>query len=324
MRICLREEKEQGLKLAKKLIIILLLVSTLTAILPLSVSASGTVARGVAAIDSNGVRIHSGPGSEFSILTLANRGDFVVVLERTNNDWFKVNYHGTVGFISAPLLRDRREIADFNASGMISGRIVNIRARPNMTASILTTCRAGTEMFITGINDGWYKVEFGSITGYVRSDVMSLLPRRNPNVLLGEKIIPTAPAPDPNLPLGKQIADYGVEFVGIRYKWGGNSPSTGFDCSGFVTYIMRQYNINLTRTASGQYKDNGTHILKSDLVPGDLVFFSSNGRTVTHVGIYIGDGKFVHASGSLVGVIVSDLDSVYYTRSWWGAKRVVE
>ena len=153
---------------------------------------------------------------------------------------------------------------------------------------------------------------------------MSILPRRNTSLLFGARVIPTAPAPDPNLPLGQQIADYGAEFVGIRYVWGGNSPATGFDCSGFTTYVMRQFNINLTRTASGQYKDNGTQIQKSDLVPGDLVFFSSNGRTVTHVGIYIGDGKFVHASTPRTGVIISSLDSAYYTRVWWGAKRVVE
>ena len=292
--------------------------------LPLSASASGTVAWGVAAIESDGVRVRSGPGLNFSILTQVNRGDFVVILERTNNDWFKVNYHGTVGYVSTPMLRNRREIANFNARGMISGRIVNIRARPNMTSSVLATCRAGTEMLITGINEGWYKVELGSIAGYVRSDHMSLIPRRNAAALIEERVIPTDPVPDPNLPLGRQIADYGVEFVGMRYTWGGSSPATGFDCSGLVTYVMRQFNINLTRTASGQYKDNGTHIHKSDLVPGDLVFFSSNGRTVTHVGIYIGEGKFVHASGIHVGVIISSLDCAYYTRGWWGAKRVVE
>jgi len=309
--------------LAKKLIVTILLLSTLAAMLPLSSSATGAIARGVAYIDANGVRIRSGPGIDHSILTHVNKGDIVIIIERTNNDWHKVNFYGTIGYISVTFLKSRSETASFSKYGSIAGNIVNIRARPNMTGSILATCRAGTEIHITGITEGWYIVEFRSITGYVRSDQINILARNAPVQLYGSRTIKD-PVPDPNLPLGQQVADYGIEFVGVRYKWGGNSPSTGFDCSGFVTYVLRQFGISVTRTSSGQYKDNGAHIDKSDLVPGDLVFFSSNGWTVTHVGIYIGDDKFVHASNSRVGVVISNLESDYYTRVWWGAKRVVE
>jgi len=289
--------------------------------MPLTASAGGTVAWGAANIDANGVRIRSGPGLDYSVLTHVNRGDIVVIIERTNSDWHKVNFFGTEGYVSVPLLRNRREVANFNKHGSISGSVVNMRARPNTTSSVLSTYRAGTEMIIIGINDGWYKVQHGSHTGYVRSDLMTILSRNAPSSSV-RRTVPAAPSP--NLPIGRQIAEFGVSLVGTNYKWGGNSPATGFDCSGFVTYVLRQYNIRVTRTSSGQYKDNGVHIDKSDLVPGDLVFFSSNGHTVTHVGIYIGDGKFVHASNPRAGVTISNLDSNYYTRVWWGAKRVVE
>jgi len=309
------------MKIAKRLIVFLILVSIFATMMPLTASANGTVAWGAANIDANGVRIRSGPGLDYDVLTHVSNGDIVIIIERTNSEWHKVNFFGTVGYISVPFLRSRREIANFNKYGSVTGSVVNMRARPNTTSSILSTYRAGTEMVITGINEGWYKVQHGSNTGYIRSDLMSILSRNAPSQSSRRTV---AAAPSANLPVGRQIADYGVTFVGINYKWGGNSPSTGFDCSGFVTYVLRQYSIRVTRSSSGQYNDNGVHIDKSDLAPGDLVFFSSNGRTVTHVGIYIGDGKFVHASNPRVGVVVSNLNSNYYTKVWWGAKRVVE
>ena len=84
-----------------------------------------------------------------------------------------------------------------------------------------------------------------------------------------------------------------------------------------------QFGYSLSRTASQQYKNNGYSVSKSELQQGDLVFFSSNGYSVTHVGIYIGGGQFIHASTSTTGVIISDLNSSYYTRVWFGAKRIV-
>jgi len=312
------------MKTAKKLIVTILLVAIFATMLQLTASASGTIAWGAANVDASSVRIRSGPGLEHSVLTHCNRGDIVVVIERTNNEWYKINFHGTEGYISVQFLTSLREAANFNKRGSISGSLVNMRARPNIASSILSSHLSGTEMTIIGINNGWYKVEHGNHTGYVRSDFITILSRGAASSQASStRVRATSPAPDANLPLGKQVAEYATGYVGYNYKWGGTSPSTGFDCSGLVTYVLRQYSINVTRTASGQYRDNGAHIDKSELVPGDLVFFSTNGRSVTHVGIYIGDGKFVHASGVRVGVIISDLNSSYYTRVWFGAKRLI-
>jgi cell wall-associated NlpC family hydrolase len=105
----------------------------------------------------------------------------------------------------------------------------------------------------------------------------------------------------------------------------GSRPPGGFDCSGLVYYVFHHFDYNVTRTASSQYAQDGYKVLKSELLPGDLVFFSSNGGySVTHVGIYIGDGQFVHASCPKAGLIISSLDSDYYTQAWYGAKRVID
>ncbi|MEK3732713.1 MULTISPECIES: C40 family peptidase [Paenibacillus] len=108
--------------------------------------------------------------------------------------------------------------------------------------------------------------------------------------------------------------------IGVSYKSGGTTTQ-GFDCSGFTTYIFKKLGITLPRTSAAQYKV-GTAVSKSDLKPGDLVFFNTSGRGVSHVGIYVGDGKFAHSSSSR-GVIVSPLSQDYYAKRYVGAKRVM-
>jgi len=326
------------MKTAKKLIVTLLIIVTIASMLPIYASASGTIAWGAANVNGSSVRIRSGPGLDHSVLTHANRGDIVVIIERTNDEWHKINFHGTIGYMNVSFLERIREAANFNKSGAITGSVVNMRARPNTTSSVLVSHRAGTVMSIIGINNGWYKVEHGNHTGYIRSDLMAIVSRTEAAATLtataaaataasatpvSTQVTPTGPAPDPNRSLGQQIADYAVSYVGHNYVWGGSSPSTGFDCSGLVTYVLRQFGIRVTRSASGQYRDNGTHIDRSELVPGDLVFFSTNGHSVTHVGIYIGDGRFVHASGTNVGVVITSLNNANRVRTWFGAKRVI-
>ncbi|WP_116061893.1 C40 family peptidase [Cohnella phaseoli] len=110
------------------------------------------------------------------------------------------------------------------------------------------------------------------------------------------------------------------EVVGTPYEWGGTTTS-GFDCSGFILYIFNQYETKLPRTSSAQSKI-GTKVEKNDLRPGDLVFFNTNGKGVSHAGIYVGDGKFAHSSSSK-GVRISELSETYYAKRYVTARRVV-
>jgi len=293
-------------------------------VLPSNSSASGIVAFGAANAAGEGIRIRSGPGLEHSVLAQVRHGEVIVILSRTNNEWHKVNFHGTIGYVSVPLLERPRQAVNFTATGAITGGEVNLRARPEINSTALATHRFGTVMSIIGINNGWYKVEHSGIIGYVRSDFMTIL-SRDTVAALGATDAYSASAdttPAPNRTLGQQIADYGSSFVGTRYVWGGTSPA-GFDCSGLVTYVYRHFGISVSRRASEQFRNNGVSVSRANLVPGDLVFFSSNGNSVTHVGIYIGGARFVHASNSRVGVVISNLDSAYYRGVWFGARRLV-
>jgi len=132
------------------------------------------------------------------------------------------------------------------------------------------------------------------------------------------------PAPaSPESPTGAPHSQYGgvvgvaMQYLGIPYRWGGSSPSTGFDCSGFVMYVFSRVGVSLPRVVSAQYRV-GVPVSRSELQPGDLVFFNSLG----HNGIYIGGGQFIHSPHTGDVVKISSL-SGYYIDNWVGARRVL-
>lgn len=104
---------------------------------------------------------------------------------------------------------------------------------------------------------------------------------------------------------GQEVADFAQQYVGYGYKWGGSSPETGFDCSGFVYYVYQQFGYELNRTAADQ-ASNGSHVEPDALEPGDVLCFYK-GSYIGHSGIYVGDGNYVHSQDSATGVVVSPL-----------------
>ncbi|MDQ0169780.1 MULTISPECIES: C40 family peptidase [Paenibacillus] len=108
-------------------------------------------------------------------------------------------------------------------------------------------------------------------------------------------------------------------MAGIPYKWGGTTMA-GFDCSGFMRYLFDKYSIDLPRTSQQQAKA-GTPVSKANLRTGDLVFFNTMGKGVSHAGVYIGDGQFAHASSSK-GVSITKLSNPYFKDRYVTARRV--
>lgn len=112
-------------------------------------------------------------------------------------------------------------------------------------------------------------------------------------------------SPSATYATGQEVADFAQQYVGYSYKWGGSSPETGFDCSGFVYYVYQQFGYELNRTAADQ-ASNGTHVEPDALEPGDVLCFYK-GSYIGHSGIYVGDGNYVHSQDSATGVVVSPL-----------------
>lgn len=127
----------------------------------------------------------------------------------------------------------------------------------------------------------------------------------------------TAVASDPR----QDLTDFAMQFVDVRYRRGGRAPSTGFDCSGFVHYVFAQVlGIDLPNNSIGQY-EVGKKVARSDMMTGDLVFFKTHGKRISHVGIYLGQGRFIHSPTTGERVRVSNLSENYWARHFAGARR---
>ncbi|MDE6108436.1 MAG: C40 family peptidase [Oscillospiraceae bacterium] len=190
--------------------------------------------------------------------------------------------------------------------------MLNIRSGPDTEYELVGTLRNRTVISLLGVDNGWYKISYKDITGYVSSDYIATCKDSSGLRADGTSIIT----------LGNQIIAYGEQFLGVPYVWGGNGPKC-FDCSGFTKYVMNHFGYDINRTASAQ-STNGVAVSRSELQPGDLVFFHtfSSYVYITHVGIYAGNGQFIHASSSK-GITYSDLNSPYYSDAYVCARRII-
>ena len=120
-----------------------------------------------------------------------------------------------------------------------------------------------------------------------------------------------------------ELSSFALGLIGIRYKWGGNTPATGLDCSGLVRYVFQKVTgVTLPRTAKDMSR-LGENVAVPDLQPGDLVFFDTRRFAFSHVGIYLGDNRFVHAPRRGREVEIATLDSSFWQKRFNGARRIV-
>ena len=125
-----------------------------------------------------------------------------------------------------------------------------------------------------------------------------------------------------SLSQGMSIVSEASKYMGIPYRWGGTSPLTGFDCSGFVQFVFRHtLNIKLPRMPVDMSR-LGSRVSREELAPGDLVFFNTRGGKFTHVGIYVNDAQFIHAPMPGTRVTMSRMDSTYYRHRFTYAVRI--
>lgn len=120
----------------------------------------------------------------------------------------------------------------------------------------------------------------------------------------------------------RELALSALSLLGIHYKYGGDSPTTGFDCSGFVRHVFSQATGRVLPRDSRAMAGVGTHVEREELQPGDLVFFNTRRRPYSHVGIYLGDFRFVHAPARGGSVEVVDMTDRYWKTRYNGARRI--
>lgn len=124
----------------------------------------------------------------------------------------------------------------------------------------------------------------------------------------------------------EDVLMHAIGLVGTPYQWGGNTPDSGFDCSGLIRYVFdRSASVNLPRTTEQMWSQGGRSINRRQLKSGDVVFFATNGgKRVSHAGIYVGEGRFVHAPSSGGTVRLDQIDSPYWQKTYLAAKRFIQ
>lgn len=178
----------------------------------------------------------------------------------------------------------------------------------------------------TGLNayhfsdvSGFYKVRFGNYsTREVAAAEAELYRARE---LIADYYIVRPPVVDDTAELRERIVKTAMNYIGVSYKWGGESSDEGFDCSGLTMTAYQLNGLDLPRTSRQQWRA-GTAVARSELLRGDLVFFATaGGRRVSHVGIYTGDNKFIHAPGKSKTIRLTSLSKSYYRNRFVGARR---
>lgn len=283
----------------------------------LCVMGASAASLGVGTVTADALRMRAETSTDSTILATAAKDSSVVVLEDAGNGWFKVDYKSVEGYMSGAYLTVAAQADVTIGYGLVkaSGGTLNVRTGPGTDYTHIFTLNDGDVVNIIGIDSGWFKITYNGMNGYVSSDYMVTC--KDSAGSRGDGTVTTVSSG-----LGQQVVDYAAQFLGTPYVWGGNGPSS-FDCSGFTKYVYSHFGYTLNRTASSQL-NNGEAVARGEWQPGDLVFFY-NGRVstpVSHVGIYVGNGQFIHASTNSYAVQYDSLYSNYYSSAYVYARRI--
>ena len=280
--------------------------------------------------------MRSGPGTSYSIVTNLKPGTIVKNLGASGS-WYKVQYGNYTGYVSGDYVT-QAEYTDSSNTGSntggssggstggntgnetsydgvkvtSSGRL-NMRKGAGTSYSIVAKLPSGAVAKLVSTHGDWYKVTYKGDTGYVSAEYCKLV-MYDSSVSTEDTTVTTSSTRE-------KVVAYAKTFLGAKYVYGGTKPSTGFDCSGYVKYVFGKHGFSLPRTSAQQYTV-GKWIAKSELSPGDLVFYNTSGSGVSHLGIYIGNGQFIHASTSK-GVMISEMSNSYWSARYYGARRIL-
>lgn len=248
----------------------------------------------------------------------------------TLDGWYKVRSGSITGYITADpqyvaVGQEARDLALESATLMaiVNTEKLNVRSEPSIDSGIWTQISKEERYPVVEQLDGWVQVELDAGDGEAGENKAFISTREN-NVevryALTEaiKFSPLEERANQQSSLRNKAVNYGLQFVGGRYVWGGTNPNNGADCSGFVQYVMRNaVGVNLPRTSREQAK-TGRAITSSEMRPGDLIFYTNKSGVVNHVAMYIGNGQVVHAASTKSGIKISawNYRSHKYIRSY--------
>ena len=271
------------------------------------------------------------------------------------NDWCRIENENATGWVRKNMLlkstseanntsentdnvsnTEKTENTQETKIGYVSTESLKVRKEPNTNCEVIDSLIKNTQVSIIKEIEGWYEIKIGNQIGYVSNKYISNTKvaettSRGTSVSSREETIKnpinneqvTNKTENKNETTGSAIVDYAKKYLGYKYVSGGSSPEKGFDCSGFTQYIFKNFGIQLNRASRDQIK-NGTPVERNNIQLGDIVLFNDDSnKTIGHVGIYIGDGNFIHASNPSDGVKITSLSTSYYKTRYVGARRLI-
>lgn len=272
-----------------------------------TVTCTSSFALNMGTITADSLNLKASASTSSAVLSELQHGRMVAVLEQ-GETWSKVAVNSQTGYVESASLKNYNCDADFTVgTGVVTANSLNVRTQPNTSGDILVALKKGASVDVIGITGTWYKVTTAdSVTGYVCPDYINI----------------TNATPAESQVEGSAIVASAKAQIGKPYVSGSKGPNA-FDCSGLTYYVYKQNGYTLASNSRSQYSTT-TRVAKSDLQPGDLVFFSNSasGGQIGHVGIYAGDGQYIHAPSPGKTVCYASMNSSWSARHYIGAGRV--
>ena len=263
------------------------------------------------------VNFRSGPSTKHTSYGKITKGTKVTYLG-SSGSWIKIKHNLKTGYVHKKYISSASTSTSTTKTKYVATSAgLNLRKGPSTTYSTIQKLSKGSKVTVISSSNGWSKVKYKNLTGYVLSSYLS-----------SKKTSSTSSTTTSNSSQStssSKVISYAKKFLGKPYVWGAQGPN-GFDCSGFTYYVYKNSaGKTLPRTSSAQSK-YGTYVSKSNLKPGDLLFFDTvgaNNGVVTHCGIYIGNNQFIHAASGQGKVVINNLNSSYYINSYVNARRIL-
>ncbi len=293
------------------------------------------------------VNVRSAPSTSSSVIGVAKKGQVLVTTGKCG-EWYQVKFNGATGYIygdymqgslltylasvqpaaaKTPTPTPTAQVTSStdNVYAVVEATSLNMRAEADANSTVLKALPDGYFLTVNGYKNGWIEVTDDSDTrGFVKAEYIAIKNGKKPSNASATAVITPIEYHNNGPVQAVDVIEYAKQFLGTPYVWGGTSLTAGVDCSGFVYSVYDNFGIKLNRTSRDMFTQ-GTPIEKENLAPADLIFFNSGGDSaISHVAMYIGDGKYIHSTnGSGNGVVISSIDDAYSVKTYVGARRIL-